>query len=256
MNIVPVNGGLQWLPLRSFSDSRSVYRHAPHNPSTDDVCPICRDPYASVLGGGCHAIRLENCGHVFGDKCFREWVTCYPRTCPYYNHTLPLELQYLTSSNDWIAHITERIVLYACSTTLWEFLDDLFLELLIQRAARTRRSKVNRALRSLSRGALETEEAELLRTTYSCMMFSLWINMAVLPILCVLFIGGLCSIWPTGYIAYVNDFVFKITLRLTVAIGCISVFIGIPFLFVVEGMLQLCLWRSVHGNKVRTVKMQ
>lgn len=52
-------------------------------------CPICRDAYATSTKldvPGCRAIRLTECGHITGDRCFRRRLHFQPNTCPFLSH--------------------------------------------------------------------------------------------------------------------------------------------------------------------------
>jgi len=54
-------------------------------PPADEVCMICLEKYTTE-----QAIRLTHCGHLIGSECFRDWISCHPETCTYWNHPLPL----------------------------------------------------------------------------------------------------------------------------------------------------------------------
>lgn len=250
MNSLPANRST-WSylpPLRSFSSSRNIYRNKPHAASADDICPICRDMYSPE---GCSAIRLDECGHVFGDKCFRNWITNYPRTCPYFSHTLKYEIQFVTKKTHPLARRMEMIILYICGTPFWAFFDDLFVRLLIHRCSTPTKIKVHRSLRALYGGTFEVEEAIILRSTYRGMFVNLWINLAIVPILSILFISGVGSILASGHMTAVNRIVCTVSLGLSVSFGSMLVIVGLGFLLVLEGIMQLSLqW------DVRTMKLQ
>lgn len=243
MNYTPSPGWSYCPPLRSFTASRNVYRYGRHEDySSDDVCPMCREPYsANAEKPGCAAIRLTECGHILGYQCFQDWITTYPRTCPFYNHTLKAEIELVARDSTMLNYRIETAVMYICNTTIWTFLDDLLLEILIRRSPGPTKLKIHRALRGLYGGSLTKEEANTLRSAYQNVIFNLWINLAIMPVLCVVFIYAVSSILPIGYFAPANDFVFKTSSILTVGFGCFLVVIGLPFLMVLEGILKLSL---------------
>ncbi|KAF2821034.1 hypothetical protein CC86DRAFT_411348 [Ophiobolus disseminans] len=89
--------------------------------STLDDCPICREPFNSPEG--CYAVRLNDCGHVVGFKCFQEWAQRVPGTCVYWSHKLPVyelpeNLPEPEPTNFWIC---ETLWFRAINTFVHEF---------------------------------------------------------------------------------------------------------------------------------------
>lgn len=79
-NIDPVSTAL--LSMIDF------YPHEVVKSQPDDECPTCKEPYRLNEIGHCRAIRLKQCGHVFGDLCLEHWWRIQEDRCLMCNHDL------------------------------------------------------------------------------------------------------------------------------------------------------------------------
>lgn len=69
--------------LRAYFRGPQNYAYDDVLPGSDDVCLICEEPYKDEP-----AIRLLDCGHIVGLRCFREWIQHQPDKCPSWAHVL------------------------------------------------------------------------------------------------------------------------------------------------------------------------
>lgn len=107
-------------PFSAVFDTGGSYDHK--DVESDGECYICREPF-STDDDGCHAIQLNQCGHVVGHECFRQWSARVPNVCPYYSHHLPFTSRTMTDEAWTVAALR-----YACSSGMFIWVNSMLLD--------------------------------------------------------------------------------------------------------------------------------